>query len=712
MYSGGVLPADPRYLGASETAEGVNFAIWAAAADKVELCLIDEVNGKFVETRHELIYRDGPIFHGYIPGIRAGQRYGYRVYGEWNPEQGWRFNPNKILLDPYTHATSGELKYVKEIYGHDAEDALGNGNLTTMSTADNLGLVPLSVVSPNFPEKHRRINTPWTHTVIYEAHVRGLTAFNGAIPENERGTYKALAHPSTIAYLKELGITALELQPIHQFVTEPAIHFRGRQNYWGYNALAFSAPHNAYSATGDPITELRDAVHALHDAGIEVILDVVYNHTVEGGPGGPQLSFKGIDSKTFYRRVHGDIYDDVTGCGNTIDVRRPFVVRMIIDSLRWWSSVIGIDGFRFDLAAALARSHSGIDGISALMVAIVSDPLLRERKIIAEPWDAQGYALGVFPSPWREWNDQYRDMVRNFWLSSHSLGDKKGVGPLATRISGSHDIFRYRGPTSSINFVTAHDGLTLADLTAYEGKYNDANGEDNRDGTSHNFAWNVGVEGPSHDTAILHIRLRLMKSILTTLILAAGVPMILMGDEYGRTQHGSNNAFTLPVGKKNEELHGEDSFWGGWAVNWTRDEQGDELFNSLKTLIEIRQKYLANVAKEFFTGEADLSTSRKDLAWFNGEGQEMHGAEWDDPSLQFISYYVEASANQGLMVSANSYSSEQIFTLPESKWGTSYRCIFDSAEKVLEYSPQIFMPGEKVILEPHSVRVFIANLEK
>ena len=704
-----MFAADPRYLGATLTEEGVNFAIWAAAAEAVDLCLIDIVNGQRVERRIPLVYRDGPIFHGYVPGIRAGQRYGFRVHGPWQPEVGWRFNENKLLLDPYTHLVDGELQYVPEIYGHFSEDGYGNGDVSEKDFRDSLNSVPLSVVTENTAGDQKRLNIPWRETVIYEAHIRGLTEFNNEIPEQDRGTYKGLGHSSVTSYLKELGVTALQLLPLHQFVTEPAIQQRGRINYWGYNPIAFSAPHRAYAATENPIQELQDSIRSIHDAGIEVILDVVFNHTAEGGVSGPTLSFRGIDSKTFYRRHQGDNYHDVTGCGNTIDARRPYVVRMIIDSLRWWSEVIGIDGFRFDLAAALARNSTGIDGISALMVAITSDPVLRERKLIVEPWDIEGYALGVFPPPYREWNDQYRDVLRKFWLTGPGHGDSDGVGKLATRFSGSHDIFYYRGPTSSINFITAHDGFTLADLVSFQEKHNEANGEDNKDGSTNNYSWNVGIEGESSDSRINEIRLRLQKSLMASLILSAGVPMISMGDEVGRSQSGSNNAYSLPAYKRGQELQNSEAFNGGWALAWERDHKAQDLFETVRDLISLRKKYLEEVAQEFFTGDLDLTTNRKDLAWFDEEGKEMTEEKWGDTNRQLLSTYVEASANRGLLVLFNSSHEGVIFTLPDEKWGEQFRSIFDSGETVATYEPRIQKSKTETLVKDHCIQVWLVT---
>jgi isoamylase len=701
-----VKPADPRYLGATLTDGGANFAIWAAAADAVEVCLFTDINGKTMETRFALSHRDGPIFHGYLSGVRAGQKYGFRVYGPWRPQEGWRFNSNKLLIDPYAHLLEGELIYSPEIYGHVAIDKSGAGDLYSQDDRDSAGLIPYSVVTPHSHSHIQRLNTPWARTIIYEAHVRGLTAFNPDIPEGERGTYKALGHHSTIAYLKDLGITALELLPIQAFETEPAIKERGRENYWGYNAIAFSAPHRGYAATQDPITELKEAVAALHRAGIEVILDVVYNHTAEGGHGGPTLSFRGIDSKTFYRRIKGDLYDDVTGCGNTVDARRPFVVRMIIDSLHWWSETIGIDGFRFDLASALARNEYGIDTTGPLFSAIASDPILRERKLIAEPWDLAGYALGDFPHPWREWNDHYRDSLRQFWLADPSRGFSEGVGDLASRLSGSHDIFYFRGPTSSINFITAHDGFTLQDLVSYQRKHNEPNQELDRDGTTSNRSWNLGIEGPTMDPKINELRNRLQKSLMASLLLSSGVPMLSMGDEVGRTQNGSNNAYSLP---SNGDVLSPAAFNGGWALEWSRNQVQQDLLDSTKDLISFRRNYLMDVVREFFTGQMDLGTSRKDLAWFRRNGEEMTDENWHQGDRSYLSMYVEASANHALLILLNGSNQENLFTLPIGKWGALYRSIFDSSEPVATFEPRIALPNEKTILQAHCVQLWLVN---
>lgn len=699
-------PADPRNLGAQVTAEGTNFALWAPAADAVELCLFDLSGGAISEARFALAHRDGPIWHGYLAGIKPGQLYGYRVYGPWRPEQGWRFNPNKVLIDPYTHLIEGELKLTQEIYGHHASDELGNGFLEIQDSRDSSPFVPLSVVTQDSIRPIHRPNTPWKKSVIYEAHVRGLTFRNLDIPEHERGTYKALAHPTVISHLKALGVTALELLPIHHFLTETGVRSRGRINHWGYNPLAFSAPHRPYAATLDPISELQFAVDALHEAGIEVILDVVYNHTAEEGKSGPTLSFRGIDNKTFYR-LHGeDQYEDVTGCGNTIDASRPFVSRMIIDSLLWWSEVIGVDGFRFDLATALSRSGSQINTYGALISAISANPVLRERKLIAEPWDIAGYALGDFPHPWREWNDAYRDAVRQFWLADSARGHSNGVSDLASRIAGSNDIFYYRGPTSSINFITAHDGFTLNDLLSYNEKHNEVNREGNNDGSNQNRSWNVGVEGTSDDPKVNETRNSLKKSLLATMMISSGVPMINMGDEISRSQNGSNNAYSLDP---NQAWDATENFEGGWAVDWQKIKEGNELIKTIADLSHIRAKYMSDVIDEFFTGTLDRGTKRKDLAWFNRDGLEMTSHTWQDSSLRHLAFLIDASHKQGLFVILNSSDVEQEITLPNGNWGDGFRTVFDSSVAIDSLEPSLKKPSDKTLVAPFSVQIWLVN---
>jgi len=702
-----MLPADPRTLGATLTDGGANFAIWSNAADAIELCLFNEVNGKLVETRFAMSHRNGPIWHGYLAGVKAGQRYGYRVYGPWQPENGVRFNAAKLLIDPYTHQLDGQLEYVPEIYGHVASDAIGSGDNTVRDDRDSAGSVPYSVVT-NHPvrEIHRPL-VPWANTLIYEAHVQGLTAKNEEIAANERGTYKALGHPSTIAHLKKLGVTALELLPIHSYLTEPSIWDRGRKNHWGYNAIAFSAPHGAYAATADPISELQEAVDRLHENDIEVILDVVYNHTAEGGVGGPTLSFKGIDNKAWYRQDGQGNYIDVTGCGNTLASSNPHAVRHIIDSLRWWVEVIGVDGFRFDLAAALYTSNSAFN--SSLMSAIEADSVLRNFKMIAEPWDVTRYSLGDFPHPWREWNDAYRDSVRQFWLGDLARGYGEGVADIASRISGSSDIFYFRGPTSSINFITAHDGFTLADLVMYQHKHNGPNQEDSKDGHNDNRSWNLGVEGPSDDPLVNTYRHQLKKSMMATLLLSSGVPMMTMGDEIGRTQNGSNNGYSLPRDMNPLMEDCEANFLGGWANKWKLNEEEQDLFDSISELAHIRKQYLEGVAHEFFTGTVDAGTKRKDIAWFSLGGHEMHEDHWQDGEKRSLTVFIEAGSERGLLLLLNSSKSETPFTLPDENWGHSFRRIFDAATPVQTHEPIIRPPSSKVDVAAHCAQVWLVT---
>ena len=702
-----MLPADPRFLGSTVTDEGTNFALWSEAADAVELCLFDEINGHLLETRFALAHRTGPIWHGYLAGVRPGQRYGYRVYGPWHPERGLRFNAGKLLIDPYAHQLAGQLQYVPEIYSHVSLDGLGSGDINVRDNRDSAGNVPYSVVTQNAPRQIHRLNTPWVKTFIYEAHVQGLTAKNLAIDPAERGTYRGLGHPSTIAHLKRIGVTALELLPIQYSITEPAVWNRKRGNYWGYNPIAFSAPHADYAATADPISEFQWAGDQLHEAGIEVILDVVYNHTGEGGIGGPTLSFAGIDNKAWYRHKGDAEYIDVTGCGNTVNAGQPHTTRHIVDSLLWWSQVIGVDGFRFDLATALYTNQSASD--SSLFTAISSDPVLRDLKLIAEPWDMTRYSLGDFPYPWREWNDHYRDSVRQFWLADLARGFGKGVGDIASRISGSSDIFYFRGPTSSINFLTAHDGFTLNDLVSYQEKQNEPNGEDNQDGGMSNRSWNVGAEGPTQDPGINMVRHWLKKSMLTTLMLSSGVPMLSMGDEVSRTQNGSNNAYSLPLNMTEGESATPAAFGGGWALNWNLNEEEADMLDSVAELARIRSTFLANISSQFFTGTLDLGTQRKDIAWLNLAGEEMDDDYWKNSEQRNITVYIEANSNRALLLLLNSSRDILEFTLPSSAWGESFRCIFDGSKSAATYEPEIAAPAAKVKVMQHSAQVWLVS---
>jgi len=699
-----VAPFDSSQLGAHVTNGGTRFALWAPTAELVEVALFEE--GSLKEIRLPLEERDGPIWHGFIPGVSVGQSYGYRVHGPWQPELGLRSNPNKLLMDPYSHSITGELKNSPEIYAHQSIDEIGTGNLWIEDLRDSAQFVPRSVVTDAKPRSIKRPDIPWRQTVIYEAHVRGLTAKNPEIPEAERGTYKALAHPSVIAYLKKLRITTLELLPIQAFLTEPVIKARGRENYWGYNPIAFSAPHRGYAATKNPIAELQETIDKFHESGLEIILDVVYNHTAEAGISGPTLSLKGLDDATYYRHISPMEYEDVTGCGNTLDTRNPNTLRLVIESLRWWSDVIGVDGFRFDLTTAISRSDNQIDTNSEFIYAINDDPVLSKLKLIAEPWDTKGYALGHFPNPWREWNDAYRDSVRQFWLADSASNSSSGVARLASRIAGSDDIFGGRGPTSSVNFLTAHDGFTLADLVTYQQKRNEPNLEDNRDGSDHNRSWNCGFEGPTDDSSIIELRARLQRSLLATLLISAGIPMITMGDENGRSQAGSNNAYSL-----NPNLHGESeaNFNGGWALNWSQDDHLFSHEDSITSLLEIRERYLSELLSSFFTGSVSLENRRKDIAWFHSDGLEMKLTEWQDESKRYLAFLMDATKRQGLYVVLNGSQQEIEFVLPNAFWGDTYRSIFDSAVKIDTLNPALKKPSDVILISPSSVQIWFVN---
>jgi glycogen operon protein len=696
-----VKPANPHILGNQVRDDGTDFAIWAAEATRAELCLFDFQAGVFIERRFELTHRDGAIWHGHIEGVGVGQRYGYRIDGPWNPDEGARFNPAKLLIDPYAHLLDGEVIYAPEIYGHRALESDGSGDLNEIDNRNSAGFIPFSVVTADSPRILNRPNTSWKRTLIYEAHVKGLTAKNHEIAESERGSYKALSHPSTINYLKSLGVTALELLPIHHFTTEVAVAARGRVNHWGYNPIAFSAPHRGYAATDDPIGELQASVDALHLAGIEVILDVVYNHSAEEGLSGPTYSFKGLGNRYFYRHRDQSNYEDLTGCGNTLDSRNPFVTQMILDSLKWWSQIIGVDGFRFDLTTAIWQ-----EGGSDLITAIISDPILSKRKLIAEPWDVTSYQLGAFPPPFREWNDAYRDGIRQFWLADNASNSSSGVSNLAKRIAGSDDIFSSRGPTSSINFITAHDGFTLNDLTCFSQKNNEVNGEDNRDGNNENRSWNLGVEGESSDLEISAKRAQLQRSIAATLLLSSGVPMLAMGDEISRTQHGCNNAYSL---SPNHALESRENLYGGWALDWKLTDRQRIALESIAALSQIRSNYLIDAAEDFFTGDLDQVSLRKDIAWFQSDGSEMSEQAWQRHELRYLGFAIDARDAQGLFIAINGGVSDLEFRLPGPDWGNSYRTIFDSSESVSDFAPVIRKPDDAFRIKALALQIWLIN---
>ncbi len=550
-----VWPGRNWPLGATWGEESTNFAVHSPDATQVWVCLFDDgPEDDLVETRFPLTERSLGIWHGALPGVPRGQRYGFRADGPWIPDQGLRFNPAKLLQDPYATAVCGEFTTRPEVFGH-VRDDLGRDHLTDRDDRDSAPFVGRSVVVHDEFDwsGDRTLRTRWRDTAVYELHVKGFTALHDRIPEHLRGTYAGLGHPTVIEYLHDLGITAVELLPVHQFTSEPHLSAHGLSNYWGYNSLSFFAPHHAYSSSGDrgqQVTEFKEMVKAFHAAGIEVFLDVVYNHTAEAGLDGPTLSFRGLDHLGAYKRVSAnpadgsgpDTYWDVTGCGNTVNAEDPMMLRLVMDSLRYWVTEMHVDGFRFDLASALARTGHSVDMACHLLTTIGQDPVLRHVKLVAEPWDvsAEGYRVGEFPAPWTEWNDQYRDTMRDFWCAKSD-----GVRTVATRLAGSSDLYLDdgRSPYASVNFVTAHDGFTLRDLVSYDGKHNEANGEQNRDGTDNNRSWNCGVEGETDDEDVRALRHRQAANLLVTLCLSNGVPMITAGDERGRTQGGNNNPY-------------------------------------------------------------------------------------------------------------------------------------------------------------------------
>jgi len=610
----------PYPLGASCVGEGVNFAVFSANAERIELCVFDS-QGKRELQRYPLTEWTDEVWHGYLPDAGPGLVYGYRAYGPYEPEQGHRFNPNKLLLDPYARKLVGQIKWNDALHGYKVKDRRED---LSFDKRDSAAAMPKAmVVDDHFDwSGDRRPNTPWSETVVYEAHVKGLTKLNELVPPQERGTYKALGHPKVIDHLKRLGVTALELMPIHAFTQDRFLQEKGLANYWGYNTLAFFAPEQRYFAT-DSQDELRRAVRKLHAAGIEVILDVVYNHTCEGSEKGPTLSWRGLDNATYYRSVDGDARYAIndTGTGNTLNTDKARVIQMIADSLRYWATSYGIDGFRFDLGLTLGRTAEGFDPGHAFFDVLRQDPVLGRLKLSTEPWDIGpgGYQLGNFPPGFAEWNDKYRDTVRKFWR-----GDPSQRGDLAARLSGSGDLFdrRARRPWASVNLLAAHDGFTLADTVAYEERHNEANKEDNKDGHSENYSRNWGAEGETDDAGILATRATVQRSMLTTLFASLGTPMLVAGDEFGRSQGGNNNAY----------CHDDAISWLDWSKMDT--DEGKSLFAFTARLTELRRQYPMLRAPSFLYGD-DIGTKSDvgvgDIEWWDERGEQLSGDDWNNP---------------------------------------------------------------------------------
>jgi glycogen operon protein len=669
-----VWPGRSWPLGATWTGESTNFAVHAPEGTAVWVCLFDDDD---LETRHELTEHTLGIWHGALPGIARGQRYGFRVDGPWDPGAGLRFNVAKLLLDPYARAVSGTFRAEPPVFGHVRTDD-GEDNLELRDDRDSAPYVAKAVVVDEDFDwgGDKSMQRRWRDTVIYELHVKGFTKLHDRIPEELRGTYAGLGHPVVTDYLRDLGVTAVELLPIHEFVSEPHLSEHELSNYWGYNSIGYFAPHSAYSSSGDrgqQVTEFKQMVKHLHAAGIEVILDVVYNHTAEAGASGPTLSFRGLDDLGFYKRVfpdprdhdQPDTYWDITGCGNTVDTDNPGALRLILDSLRYWVSEMHVDGFRFDLMSAMARTGHDIDMAGHLLTAIGQDPVLRHAKLIAEPWDISmdGYRVGEFPPPWVEWNDQFRDTMRDFWRSSSD-----GVRTVATRLAGSSDLYLDdgRSPFASINFITAHDGFTLRDLVSYDNKHNMANGEGNRDGTDNNRSWNAGVEGETDDVAVLALRHRQAANLIATLCLSNGVPMLTAGDERGRTQRGNNN----PYSQDNEI---------SW-VDWRADDAWLDIFEITRNALQIRREHPALRQRHWFEGRPAIIGGPKDLAWIHPSGREMTGDDWQDRDLRVVGMFVsgdplrspgprgEQQRDSSFMLWLNGSPDDTEITFPSNEW--------------------------------------------
>ena len=703
-------PGSGYPLGASYDGVGTNFAVFSSVAERVELCLLD-ANG--AEERVTLQERDGFVWHGYLPGIGPGQRYGYRVHGPYEPAAGHRCNPAKLLLDPYAKAIEGQVDWDPAVFSYQFADPDERNN------EDSAPHVPRSVVvNPYFDwAADRPPGTPYHESVIYEAHVRGLTRLHPAVPEAERGTYLGMSHPAVIEHLQGLGVTAVELMPVHQFVTDAFLTERGLANYWGYNTIGFFAPHNAYAfagSRGEQVHEFRSMVRTLHQAGIEVILDVVYNHTAEGNHLGPTLSFRGIDNAAYYRLVDEDprYYYDTTGTGNSLLMRHPHVLQLIMDSLRYWVTEMHVDGFRFDLAAALARQFHEVDRLSAFFDLVQQDPVVSQVKLIAEPWDVGegGYQVGNFPPLWSEWNGKYRDTVRDFWRGEHAT-----LPEFAARFTGSGDLYASDGrhPVASVNFVTCHDGFTLADLVSYDTKHNEANGEGGRDGTDDNRSWNCGAEGPADDPGILALRERQACNFLATLLLSQGVPMLTAGDETGRSQRGNNNAYC-----QDNEIS-----WVHWPPAETTQGvlmpgTAAVLLDFTQRLIQLRRDHPALRRRRYLQGRPVRGADDQlgDIAWFTPGGEEMTEQDWDAGSAQSLTVFLNGGAiteadrrgkpirDDSFLLLFNASPRELEFIVPPARYGESWETVLDTARPAERFE-DMAKAGELIPVRDRSLQV-------
>jgi len=723
-----VWPGTSYPLGATYDGAGTNFALYSYVADQVELCLFGDDG---TETRLPLREVDGFVWHGYLPGVGPGQRYGYRVHGPYDPAAGHRCNPSKLLLDPYAKAIEGGVGWGPPVFSYSFADpderSAGSDPATPPNDEDSAPHVPRSVVvNPYFDwTTDRPPRTPYHETVIYEAHVRGLTKLHPRVPEAQRGTYAGLTHPAVIEHLRGLGVTAVELMPVHQYVTDSVLSGHGLANYWGYNTIGFFAPHNAYSSAGtrgEQVPEFKSMVRSLHDAGIEVILDVVYNHTAEGNHLGPTLSFRGIDNTAYYRLVDADprYYFDTTGTGNSLLMRHPQVLQLIMDSLRYWVTEMHVDGFRFDLAAALARQFHEVDRLSSFFDLVQQDPVVSQVKLIAEPWDVGegGYQVGNFPPLWSEWNGKYRDTIRDLWR-----GQPATLPEFASRLTGSSDLYARDGrhPVASVNFVTCHDGFTVADLVSYNTKHNEANREDGRDGTDDNRSWNCGTEGPTDDPGITALRRRQVRNFLTTLFLSQGIPMLLAGDEMGRTQQGNNNAYN-----QDNEIS-----WVAWppaeAGPSPRAESPAEMPNGAdqallefaRRLIRFRADHPAFRRRQYFQGRSIRGGDPLgDIAWFTPAGEEMTEEDWEAGFAKSLTVFLNGEAisepdQRGERIRDDTFlllfnASELVlkFTVPPAPYGQAWETVLDTAAPLERFEDvAATKAGGLVEVRDHSVQV-------
>ncbi|MBE7382473.1 MAG: glycogen debranching protein GlgX [Leptolyngbya sp. SIO1E4] len=706
-----IWPGDPHPLGATWDGNGTNFALFSENAEAVFLCLFDEQGH---ETRIQLPEVSNYVWHGYLPGVEPGQRYGFRVEGPYDPEEGKRFNAQKLLLDPYARAIADDVQHGPAIFGYPIGAVTKADRDLNCSDLDDATLIPKCVVvDPQFDwAGDRPLHTPWHQTIIYEAHVKGFTKQHPDIPEALRGTYAGLAHPAAISHLKALGVTAIELLPVHHFNAYPGhLVSVGLRNYWGYDSLGYFAPYSGYSAAGshgEQVREFKNMVKALHQAGIEVILDVVYNHTGEGNHLGPTLAFRGIDNEAYYRLVEDlpRYYMDFTGCGNSLNVCHPQVLKLIMDSLRYWVEEMHVDGFRFDLASALARELYEVNSLAAFFDIIHQDPILSTTKLIAEPWDLGegGYQVGNFPLLWSEWNGKYRDTMRDFWREAHCR-----LGEFAFRLTGSSDLYESNGkrPHASINFITCHDGFTLRDLVSYNEKHNAANEEGNRDGESYNRSWNCGAEGETADPVVLEIRARQQRNFMATLLLAQGVPMLLGGDELGRTQNGNNNTYC-----QDNAL--------AW-LDWTLQADQKDTLTFVQRMIAFRQIHPVFQRRDWFQGRDIHGSGIHDIGWFNIDGSEISDEDWHEAEAKTIGVFLNGEAipspdrqgqriiDDSFLLLFNAQADAQTFVLPATLREHPWQLVLDTKTQDGFLDPPTKMVGDSVVVGGRSLMLLMCD---